>query len=42
MADGVILFEALELMDPEYFDKNEITYDQEDAFKCYRNYHSIL
>ena len=42
MADGVNIFEALEVMDNNYFDKMEISYDNDDAFKAYRNYHAVL
>ena len=42
MADGVQIFEALELMDNQFFDKMELTYDLEDPFKSYRNYHAII
>ena len=42
MDDGVQIFEGLELMDNQFFDKMELTYDLEDPFKSYRNYHAII
>ncbi len=42
MDDGVSIFEALEIMDYNFFDKTEISYDHDDAFKTYRNYYAVL
>lgn len=42
MADGIQIFEALELMDNQFFDKMELTYDLEDPFRSYRNYHAVI
>lgn len=42
MADGIQIFEALELMDNQFFDKMELTYDLEDPFRAYRNYHAVI
>lgn len=42
LSDGVLVVEALAMMDPDTFKREDVIHDFEDAYQSYKNYDLVL